>query len=347
MTLILSLFVLICLMSVHIKRYNSEYISRKTTIQINGIFVFLVFLSHFVTYIDVDIVASDLYMLVRDFLDQLVVTTFLFYSGYGVFVSILKTRDKYVDKLPFKIFELITFFAAAIFVFFIIGSMLGKEYTFSRLILACIGWTSIGNSNWYLFDILLLYLITYISFKRIKNPKQSLIFMLILSLTSMVFLYFVKGETRWYNTFLCFWFGMVYGYLKPRYEKLVQANLSVYYRIGFLYLFGFLGFHMLRENMVFYVLHTLMFVLLINHISLIVYIDSCVLKWLGNHIFGIYILQRIPMMLGDYFGWSRHEIGGYFVFSLGMTLILAFGFGRFCDIISKRVLYPIILKNEG
>ena len=39
----------------------------------------------------------------------------------------------------------------------------------SRILLSLIGWKSIGNSNWYMFDILLLYVLTYVAFKVTKK----------------------------------------------------------------------------------------------------------------------------------------------------------------------------------
>lgn len=35
----------------------------------------------------------------------------------------------------------------------------------------------------------------------------------------MVLLAQYQTGTRWYNTFLCFWLGMVYAQIKPKYEK--------------------------------------------------------------------------------------------------------------------------------
>ncbi len=89
-TIVLVLFLLIIISGMRYKYFNSEYISHSATTQINGIFVFLVFMSHFRSYFDSAISYSRIYYEFQGFLGQLVVTTFLFYSGYGIFVSILK-----------------------------------------------------------------------------------------------------------------------------------------------------------------------------------------------------------------------------------------------------------------
>ena len=47
MTIVLLVFLLMILFSLRIRVFNPDYISHATTTQINGIFVFLVFLSLF------------------------------------------------------------------------------------------------------------------------------------------------------------------------------------------------------------------------------------------------------------------------------------------------------------
>lgn len=162
MTLILLIFFCLCITGVRVDFFNRDYISRDTTIQINGIFVFLVFLSHFAGYLDHEYPLNFIYMNVRGFFGQLVVTTFLFYSGYGVLTSINRKKEAYIRTIPVKVLELIFDFSVAIVLFLIVQSFFGRFFDPIEIILSCVGWISVGNSNWYLFDILLLYMITYV-----------------------------------------------------------------------------------------------------------------------------------------------------------------------------------------
>ena len=100
MTLILLIFFCLCITGVRVDFFNRDYISRDTTIQINGIFVFLVFLSHFAGYLDHEYPLNFIYMNVRGFFGQLVVTTFLFYSGYGILTSINQKKEAYIRTIP-------------------------------------------------------------------------------------------------------------------------------------------------------------------------------------------------------------------------------------------------------
>lgn len=347
MSLILFVFLGLCLYGMQVKVFNREYISRQTTVQINGIFVVLVFLSHFVTYLETEFPYSFVYMNVREFFSQLVVTTFLFYSGYGVLTSIDKKQAQYVQSLPIKILELLLNFSLAIGLFVLVGTMMGKEYTLSKIVLACIGWTSVGNSNWYLFDILLLYGITYISFSCCRDRKHALWMVFGLSLGSMVFLFLFKEGTRWYNTFLCFWLGMMYGEYRRSFEAWIQKDRRVFYGAFLILILGFLVSIYLRRAMFFYILHALLFTLIVNLISMKVEINNPFLKWAGAHIFSIYILQRIPMMIGDYFHMNEENVFFYFGFTVICTMVLAQYFDRFLEKLSKKLFLPMKKRIEG
>lgn len=158
------------------------------------------------------------------------------------------------------------------------------------------------------------------------------------SLISMVLLAQYQTGTRWYNTFLCFWLGMVYAQIKPKYEKWFRKIRKILLGLS---CFGnyILISILLRNAMLFYIIHALVFTLLINHLSMIVHIDNPVLKWLGSHIFSIYILQRIPMIIGDHLEFIDEHMIVYFIFSLVMTGIMAEVFDRFVHMISKRYLF--------
>ena len=97
--------------------------------------------------------------------------------------------------------------------------------------------------------------------------------------------------------------------------------------------------------MLFYIIHALVFTLLINHLSMIVHIDNPVLKWLGSHIFSIYILQRIPMIIGDHLEFIDEHMIVYFIFSLVMTGIMAEVFDRFCSYDIEKGIWSN--QNDG
>lgn len=70
---------------------------------------------------------------------------------------------RYVRQFPVKrLFKTWLNFAIAIVLFLIVDICLGIRYDALTIIGSFIGLTSVGNSNWYVFAILLMYLLTYI-----------------------------------------------------------------------------------------------------------------------------------------------------------------------------------------
>ena len=74
-------------------RGNTTYLSKEQTNAIKGIFILLVIFRHFKQYVGNLSILDKTLVLWDDYLDQLIVVMFLFYSGYGVFLSI-KNKGK-------------------------------------------------------------------------------------------------------------------------------------------------------------------------------------------------------------------------------------------------------------
>lgn len=82
-------------------REIEESLTVSRTTCVNGIFVLLVFLSHFCQYMDTSALPFfQPYLLLRSILGQLIVAPFLFYSGYGVSEQIKKRGIEYVNAIP-------------------------------------------------------------------------------------------------------------------------------------------------------------------------------------------------------------------------------------------------------
>lgn len=135
-------------------------LDKEQTTCINGMFVVLVFLSHFGQYERMPWNKPILAI------GQLMVAPFLFFSGYGIMEQIKKKGDEYIDHMPRKrIFKFYIHFCMALCIYLLLSFLLDKDYSLSRIIWSFTALSSIGNSNWYVFAILAMYIIVYISFK--------------------------------------------------------------------------------------------------------------------------------------------------------------------------------------
>lgn len=231
---------------------------------------------------------------IRSFLGQMIVVPFMFYSGYGMFVN-TKNRRGYIDSIPSKrVLTVLLNFDVAVMIFIIADIILGREITLKQGLLSLIAWDSVGNSNWYIFSIIVLYLFTYISAKLFGYSRNALI-----TLSSLVILYslamgFIK-PSWWYNTTFAYAFGSIYCYYKKQIEDFIKRY---YLAILFMSLVSFILIVMLpdargfREN-----IRSIIFSFLIVVITMKVAVKNKFLSWSGRNLFPLYIYQRLPMLV--------------------------------------------------
>jgi len=335
MTIILLIILFLTLYKVKLVKHgiNKEYISSNNTKIINGIFVLLVFLSHCKPYVSwSESFFDSLGIFFISNIGQLMVTTFLFYSGYGIFESIKNKKNAYVDSMPKKrILNLLIKFDIAVIIFTIFSYLLNIKYSFKTIILSLIGWDAVGNSNWYIFIILSLYLITYFSFKVFKNQSE-LTKINLITIISIVFIFIIKEfkQPWWYDTMLCYPLGMYYSYYKKYVEKKLENNKS--YIISFiLVMIIFLTSLLFRSNVFIHAtIYSLSFVLLIVLFSMKVVLNSKVFSFLGMNVFYIYVYQRIPMMLFQHYNMNNY------IFLL-LTFVITLLIGKIIMLIENKL----------
>ena len=105
-------------------------------------------------------------------LGQMIVVMFMFYSGYGIGESVKRKGMGYIKSFPKnRVLKTLLHFDVAILIYFILSLILELNYPSGQVALAFIGWTSIGNSNWYIFAVIILYVITWIAFSIFRKNK--------------------------------------------------------------------------------------------------------------------------------------------------------------------------------
>ena len=308
---------------VFIKDSNNDYLSKENTNCIKGIFVLIIFYSHLATYFDVQYSKDFLMYDFRNFLGQLMVTVFLFYSGYGVLESIKLKKNKYVNGLPInRILKTWIKFCIAIVFFRIMGLIINESYGIKQMILSFFAWDSMGNSNWYIFSIIFMYAFTFISFKIFDDDyKKAIILHIIFTIFYVMIMNLYKGE-YWFNTILCYDFGLIYSLNKERINKILFNNFK-YIMIFIMTIIVFVFFKKLIINFWYYELYAIIFVMLVVLLSVKIKLGSPILKWFGNNLFWIYILQRIPMIYFKEIGLSVHAYR-YSLIVFASTIILTF-----------------------
>lgn len=288
------------------KAFNG-YISKERTNSIKGIFILLVFFRHIDPYIkkegySYDSVGDAAFSFILSSLGQLIVVMFLFYSGYGVMESIKKKGVSYISSFPKRrILTTLLNFDVAVCAFLIIDLLLDREVSMSQFFLSLLAWESIGNSNWYIFVVLICYLSTWIiasfliKFKKWKWKNICGIINL-LFLTVVIFLLMTVKESYWYDTILAYPAGIIYSVNKDKIEQLLDGHYYVSL-ISLIALYVFFKAMPIKIDGLKTDFYSVIFALMIVTLSMRIKVDNRMLQWCGVRLFPLYIYQRIPMII--------------------------------------------------
>ncbi len=329
---------LVCVAGISFRLKNGfeDYMSPSKTGAIKGIFVVIVFFSHVRQYISVpNAGANKLFYSVLLFLGQLMVVMFLFYSGFGIAASVAK-KDGYVKTIPVRrILKVWLDFAIAVTIFFFVSRAIDVKYDLKQFLLSLAGLKTVGNSNWFIFVIIVLYILTFIAF-AVTGGKKHLVAGIavttVLSIAATAVMWHCFGDHYWwYDTIMCYPLGMWYYVAKPYIDKKLLNNFDKWFAAVASCAICFSALKALltatKGNRIVFIPMALVFAIGVVLISMRISINNGVLRWFGSRVFGIYILQRIPMMVLRYFG-VNDEPFLYTAVCFAITIVLAEIFER-------------------
>lgn len=304
------------------------YLSKENTTSVNGIFILIVFINHVQSYIRLPEIFHDFTLGIG----QLMVAMFFFYSGYGVCESIHKKGMAYVRGIPRKrVGKVLSEFVPAVLFFALTDFFCGISFTPGQFFLSLFGWESLGNSNWYIFVILCLYGITCLAFmcgkhfRGTEGQKEWLAFFFVVLMTAMLFLFLHETkENWWYNTLTAYPLGMFFSLSKSRWKKIL-GNPAGYLSVFTLSLAVTLILKPVSQHASLHLVMTVSYCIFILCVTKKVPVYHPVLYWLGSHLFEIYILMRIPMIVLQRTGFGQYP-ALYTLFSFVATLLVAAGY---------------------
>lgn len=339
MDLLILLLLLLTLYGAKISIGGHEgYIGRGQTDSIKGIFAVIILFSHMRNYLPEPGAHDMIYYAVLDSIGQLMVVMFMLYSGYGVMESLKRDRQKYVSTfLTHRLLKVWIMFAIAVFLFLLLDLALGMNYEARKYALCWIGWESIGNSNWFVFDILVLYLLTYTTLRIADrmgwNLNKCSVGVFVLVILFDLFLRTAGKEAYWYDTIVAYPVGMFYSLYKKPIEKRVRGwRRALWFLImaGLYAAFNYISLSDLLQangalkmvNHLFFICSSSFFALALVLLTMTLKLDNKALRWLGINAFAIYVLQRLAMIMCTHFDLNENAL----VFSaivIPSTLIIA------------------------
>ncbi|MEE3466869.1 MAG: hypothetical protein VZQ83_00360 [Eubacterium sp.] len=335
-----------------------QFLKKENTTCVNGVFILIVFISHLRTYMQLQ---PQLEWAMAS-LSQLMVAMFLFYSGFGVMESIQNKGMDYVKRIPtHRVLHVLALYIPAVLLYALVDLILGIPFTTGQFFLSLIAWLNLGNSNWYIFVILCLYLVTWLGWllaslitkkwseKETYRDVFGLVFTVVLSVGLILVLKPVSPD-YYYNTISAYLFGLFFSQNKYAILRLCGFGESgkpertkgvVTYVIVTVLMIAITVVlrHVwrLNWNYIVFLIMTVFFCMGVVLISYLIPFPDYVFRWFGERLFEVYILMRIPMMiLLRVPGW---EEGGlwYALGCLVITVVLAWVYHAIVHAISRAV----------
>lgn len=315
-----------------------DYMSVNSTTSVKGIFIILIIFSHLYLSMNLDdSIFNVIYKKINyNIIDQSVVVMFLFYSGWALMYQKSQKGIEYIKSIPSKrLLKTFLHFDIFILIFLIIQLMLGEKYSVSKIVLSFVGWDNLGNQNWYIFVILLLYLFTYLAFILFgKNDKMSVIAVAVMTAVMVLILYYVK-EKWWWDTAMCYPLGMAYYLVHNKVEALLNKKKIYYYiflAAVFVCVVAFLGLYYYagRNNFVIILKH-MAFAIFVLLITMKIRIDNRILNFCGKNLFLLYMTHMLPIIVLQHFGLESKPLL-FIIITWVCTIVLTVVFSYFLKI---------------
>lgn len=340
MIIFICILIIVLCIGVKPRKNNQDVLDKDTTTSINGVFAVLIFLSHIASYINLDDgILNTIYSSFRSHHYQLVVVTFLCFSGYGVMEQIKKGGEDYIRLFPVRrIFLTLLHFDIAVLLFVAVQFCLyGTVYPLWRIAKSFVALSDVGNSNWYIFTILLLYIFTWIAY-QIKKRYRKLEVPVIVGVFSLAYIVVWNAnglDSTYISTVLCYSLGMFVSFYKDKVFNMISKHkFPVIYTTC---LTVWITYYYRADSIIMNI-HSVAFVFFIIVMLSFIKPGNKVLMFLGKYSFGIYILQRLPMMvLINYISQWYYLVPVCFI----VTLVIAILFEKVNSAIDKCVLKKI------
>lgn len=136
------------------------------------------------------------------------VAMFFFISGYGLRKSLV-LKDNYLKGFLYRRLLKTYFpFLVATVLYVVARNAVGIRYSIVEIVKSLFGLYTIVNFSWFIFEIIILYILFYISFKFFEIHQE-----LVLSILCCVFIvtaFVLKFDSYWYVSTLAFPMGVLF-----------------------------------------------------------------------------------------------------------------------------------------
>ena len=203
---------------------------KDSTYSLRGVCMLMIIASHIPYTMDGTIVSKLLHILLFDYWGAFGTALFFLLSGYGMFLSLHKTKDvntSYVTNKLKKLFMPFLFTWMVYLVYFLLmdRSQLNQHLLMDFLTISL----PYGIDIWFFKVIIGLYVAIILLFKLPISDILRIIVMFIMVFGYYIIMRGLSFEPWWYNSVLCFPLGMLFA---SRKELVKNNSLSIFMIVG-------------------------------------------------------------------------------------------------------------------
>lgn len=350
------IYLILCLLSlinINIKGLNSffyDYIDLNSTKPVKGIFVWMIFFRHCIGYFNKSNFQNKISFIINRAFRQNIVSLFLFYSGYGIYESFKKKGNPYIKTLPIKSLIIFIKFQISLFFFLCNNLILGNKIDFKKYLKSIIFKRGIGNSYWFAFTIIILYIYSFFSFIIIKKKKYyflGIIFLSIISYNHFLFVYkyyHIKQKFS-VDTIICFVLGFYYSFFKSYLERIIMKNDITYFGTLLNIILIFYKYYTKNKDIYNLSLTNCLFTLITILITMKIKFQNEFLNFLSSHSYSIYLLQRIVMIYIYKKGYFKENEFFKFFIEFIIVIFISIIFDKY-TIVIDNILKPININYK-
>jgi peptidoglycan/LPS O-acetylase OafA/YrhL len=298
-------------------KFFNDYMEIENTNNVKGIFVWMIFFRHFTGYYMRN--PKKVSIIIDSSFDQNIVSLFLFYSGYGIYKSFLKKGIKYIKTLPLKSTILFIKTQLILLMFLLNNIILHKKISLKEYFYAVILKKSIGNSYWFAFTIIIIYIETFFAFILLTNKKYNFL--------GIIFL-----------TIICFFHAkFVYNY----YHRNEIISIDNYFSLLSIIVYLYYKFYTQDEKafLLYKISKNFFFTLIGVILTMKIQLKNDFLKFLNSHSYSIYLLQRIVFIYISQKGILKSYPFIRFFFDFSIVILMSCLFDKY------SINIDIFLKN--
>lgn len=212
-----------------VSRKNTDGLSVVSTNAWKGILALCVLLHHLTLYTDL-LKIPGLTLITGGPLGYWSVALFLFFSGYGLRLSLTKKGDTYIRRFPLnKIlpFYIIILLLTALYVVLNLTLADAKEVTWLSVLRSCtFGFTFITN-GWYLQVQLLMYILFYLTAGFLRGNTKKTLALIAAVVVYMILCVLFCMEPYWYQCAPAFLLGVLWSLYRERLERFFENKRAL------------------------------------------------------------------------------------------------------------------------